>query len=40
MEMPYYARRLLQYPTFVNVMLKATADLKEDIRNGKEKLWD
>ena len=40
MEMPYYARKLLQYPTFVNVMLKATADLKEDIRNGKEKLWD
>ena len=38
MEMPYYARKLLQYPTFENVMLKVCADLREDIRNGKDSL--
>ena len=36
--MPPYARKLLHYPTFENVMLKACADLKEDIRNGKDRL--
>ena len=40
MEMPSYARKQLPYPMFVSVMLKACADLKEDIIDGKEKLWD
>ncbi len=40
MEMPAYARKQLPYPMFVSVMLKACADLKEDIIDGKEKLWD
>jgi hypothetical protein len=40
MEMPAYARKQLPYPMFVSVMLKACADLKEDIIDAKEKLWD
>ena len=40
MEMPAYARKQLPYPMFENVMLKACAALKEDIIDGKEKLWD